>query len=179
MKITQYCSNTSTLLKNALFTLPGLAILQLSQSSKRTQNRNTPFTTEARVVRQTQRFFFFYCWSKCRCIRVPSKACGGKVALQRARLRVRACTERLLSPCHHVSSSTYLFGWTDLGARTASSGANTTKVRSQQGQKKTKRTSVLNFAIWDDMAVIFTVYKAARRLAKREYFLVVAQLSGL
>ena len=52
---------------------------------------------------------------------------------------MHACTDRLESPCHHptcvVSSSTYLFGWTNHGAVTASNGANTTKMRSQQRQK--------------------------------------------
>ena len=33
-------------------------------------------------------------------MRVPSQVCCGKVALQRARFRVGACTDRLLSPCH-------------------------------------------------------------------------------
>ena len=33
--------------------------------------------------------------------------------------------------------------------------------------QKTKQTGVLDFAIWDEMAVIFSVYKAARRPAKK------------
>ena len=41
-------------------------------------------------------------------------------------------------------------------------------MRWQQGQKKTKQTSVLDFATWDDMAIIFSVRKAARRSAKKK-----------
>ena len=43
----------------------------------------------------------FYWWAKCRCMRVPSQVCCGKVALRRARLRVGAYTDRLASPCQH------------------------------------------------------------------------------
>ena len=59
------------------------------------------------MARQTHSvfFFFFNWWAKCRCMRVPSQVCCGKVALQRARLRVGACTDRLLSPCHHRPAS--------------------------------------------------------------------------
>ena len=81
-----------------LLTSPGIGNTPTLTSSKRTQNRNTPFTTEARVVRQTDSvFFFFYWWPKCRCMRVPSQVCCGKVAL---------------------------FGWTDRGAVTVSSVSN-------------------------------------------------------
>ena len=49
----------------------------------------------------------------------------------RAHLRVRACADRLLSPSHHQLVSSLrprdMFGWTDHGAVTASSAANTTK----------------------------------------------------
>ena len=151
-KIPRYCFNTSNgtetiavstlfrrLKKNCFFfDPPWIGNTPTLTSSKRTQNRNTSFTIEARVVRQTHSVFFFW-WATGRCMRVPSQVCCGKVALQRARLRVDACSDRLLSPCHPptcvVSSSTYLLGWTDHGAVTASNGANTTKIRWQQGQK--------------------------------------------
>ena len=32
---------------------------------------------------------------------------------------------------------------------------------------KTKQTSVLDFAMWDDVPVIFSVHKAGRRRAKK------------
>ena len=56
--------------------------------------------------------FFFYWWATCRCMRVPSQVCCGKVALQRARLRVGACTDRqtvepLPPPTCVVSSSAF------------------------------------------------------------------------
>ena len=97
-KIPKYCFDTSNgtetitesilfrRLKNyCFFTLPGLAILRTLTSSKRTQNRNTPFATAARVVRQTHSFFS-----------------GGPIAVVCAcRRKCVACTDRLLSPCHH------------------------------------------------------------------------------
>ena len=47
----------------------------------------------------------------------------------------RQTVKPLPTPTCLVSSSTYLFGWTDHGAVTTSSGANTTKRWSQQGPK--------------------------------------------
>ena len=161
-KISKYCFNTSNgtetitvsilfrRLKNTVFTLPGLAILRTLTSSKRTQNRNTPFTTEARVVRKTHCFFFFLLvgqvplyacavasvlWESCPVTRSPS--CGSFD---------RQTVEPLPPPTCVVSSSTYLFGWTDHGAVTASSGANTTKMRRQQGRKD--HTNKRLGAIW-------------------------------
>ena len=61
-----------------------------------------------------------------RCPVTPSPSCG--------RLH-RQTVKPLPPPTCVVSSSTYLFGWTDHGAVTASSGANTTKMRWQQRQK--------------------------------------------
>ena len=56
--------------KYSFFNPPGIGT-----SSNRTQHRNTLFTTEDRVVRQTHSvFFFFYWWARCRCMRVPSLA---------------------------------------------------------------------------------------------------------
>ena len=104
-----------------------MAILRTLTSSKRTQNRNTPFTTEARVVRQTHSGFLlvgqvplYACavasalWESCPVTRSPS--CGG---LHRRTVEV----EPVPPPTCVVSSSTCLFGWTDHGAVTASSGA--------------------------------------------------------
>ena len=86
-----------------------------------------PFTIEVHVVKQTS-IVFFYWWAKCRCVRVPWKLCCGIVTLQRAQFRVSAWTdglfEALTPPICAVTSSTYLFGWTDHGAVTATSGAN-------------------------------------------------------
>ena len=58
------------------------------------------------MVRQTHRFFFT--GGPSAVVRVPSHVCCEKVALQRARLRVGACTDRLLSPCHHPPVSSLL-----------------------------------------------------------------------
>ena len=66
--------------KKTVFYPPRIGNTSTLTSSKRTQNRNTPFTTEARVVRQTHSVFFYW-WTKCRCVRVPSHVCCGKVAL--------------------------------------------------------------------------------------------------
>ena len=131
------CFNTSNGLKPSLSQYCfALAILQLSQP-------RSGFKIEIPRLQQRPAWyvkriaFFLLVGAKYRCIRVPSQVCCGKVALSRARLRVGACTDRLLSPCHHqpVSSSTNLFGWTVHGGFTASNGANTTKMRSQQGQE--------------------------------------------
>ena len=103
----QYCSRR---LKNCSFhPSQRMAILQLS-SSKRTPNRNTPFTTEARLVRQTHSDLLLvatvdaYSRAGARRRAVISTCrrlvCHAEVALQLAHLRVSACTDRLVSPCH-------------------------------------------------------------------------------
>ena len=68
-EIAKYCFNTpngtETMTVSMLptektvFYPPRIGNTSTLTSSKRTQNRNTPFTTEARLVRQTHRFFFF------------------------------------------------------------------------------------------------------------------------
>ena len=149
-KIPRYCFNTSNgtetiavstlfrrLKKNCFFDPPWIGNTPTLTSSKRTQNRNTSFTIEARVVRQTHSVFFSggpravvcVCRRKCvvgSCPATRSPSCG--------RL-LRQTIEPLPPPTCVVSSSTYLLGWTDHGAVTASNGANTTKMRWQQGQK--------------------------------------------
>ena len=90
--ITKYCFDTSSgtetitgsilfrQLENTLFYPTGIGNTPTLTSSKRTQNRNTPFATEApRGKANTQRFP--YKWAKRRCIGVPSKVCCGKVSL--------------------------------------------------------------------------------------------------
>ena len=63
-------------------------------------------------------------WESCPVTRSPS--CG--------RLH-RQTVKPLPPPTCVVSSSTHVFGWTDHGASTASSGANITRMRPQQGQE--------------------------------------------
>ena len=113
---------------------------------------------------------FFYWWAKCRCMHVPSKVCCGKVAQKRARLRVGACTDRLLSPCHHPPVSCLLPRICLVGRTMAPSqllAAPTPRRCDGSKDKKTKQTSVLDLPFENDMAVIFSVHKAARRPAKK------------
>ena len=70
---------------------------------------------------------------------MPSKVCCG-VSCPVTRSPSCECMHRqtgkpLQPPTCVFSSTTYLFGWTDHGDVTASNGANTTRMRSQQGQK--------------------------------------------
>ena len=65
-----------------------------------------------------------------------SKVCFVKVALKRAQLRVRACTDRLLiKPCDHPASSIRPRICSVGRTMTPSQLQDTTKMRSQQGQK--------------------------------------------
>ena len=101
------------------------------------KNRNTPFTTEARVVRQTHSVFFTggpsavvcVCRRKCVVGKFPCNALAFVRALAQPDCQALATTD-LCRLFVHV-----MFGWTDHDAVTASSGANTTKMRWQQGQK--------------------------------------------
>ena len=113
-----------------------MAILQLS-SSKRTQNRNTPFTTEARLVRQTHSDLLLVGQVPLHSRAVESVSRGSCPATRSPSCEClhRQTGKPLPPPTSVVSSSTYRFGWTDHGAVTASNGANTTKMPSQQGQK--------------------------------------------
>ena len=172
-KISKYCFNSSNgtetitvsilfrRLKNTVFTLPGLAILRTLTSSKRTQNRNTPFTTEACVVRKTHFFFFFFLLV----FQVSLYGCAvASVLWKVARLRVGALTDRLLSPCHHPPVTSLLPRICLVGRTTVPSqlqAAPTPRRCDGSKDKKTTQTSV-----WDDMAVIFSVHKAARRREK-------------
>ena len=105
----RYCSIPFRRLKKyCFFTLPGLAILQLSQARSALKIRNTLFTTEARVVRQTHSVFFYW-WAKCRCMRVPSanvlwESCLVSRSLSRGRLHRQ--TVKPLPPTCVVSSTT-------------------------------------------------------------------------
>ena len=65
-----------------------------------------------------------------------------------------------------VSSPTYLFCWTDGPSRLQA--APTPRSCDRSKDKRTKQMSVLKTAIWDDMAVIFTVYQAPRKHAKKK-----------
>ena len=102
--------------KFCCFTLPGLAVLQLSQARSALKIATPLYNRGLCGKANAQVFFFFekYWWAKCRCIRVPSKACCGSCALQRAHLRMsrlqRQTGKPLPPPTCVVSSSTYLFG---------------------------------------------------------------------
>ena len=79
-----------------------------------------------------------------------------------------------------VSSSTYLFGWTDDGAVTASSGANTTKMRSQQ-RKKDQTNERSGLCHLGRHGSYFYCVKSASRPTKRKsnsVFPAVAHFSG-
>ena len=85
---------------------------------------------------------------------MPWKVCHAEVALQRAHLRVSACTDRLVSPCHRppVSSLRPRIG---LVGRTMAPSqhqtAPTPRRCRRSKDKKTKQMNVLDFAIWDDL----------------------------
>ena len=162
-KIPKYCFNTSngteTITVYCFFTLPGLSILQLSQARSalkiaipRLQHKPAWYGKRTAVFLLVGQAPMYACavasmlWESCPVTRSPS--CG----------RLHRQTVKPLPPPTVVSSSTYLFGSTDHGAGTASSGANTTKMRWQQRQNAT----------WDDVAVIFSLHKACRRPAKKK-----------
>ena len=104
-------------LKNTVLYPPGIGNSPTLTSSKRTQkSQYSVYNRGPRGKANAQRFFYW--WTKCRCIRVPSKV-AFVCALAQTDCPPPTCV---------VSSSTYPFGWTDHGAVTASSGANTTKI---------------------------------------------------
>ena len=129
------------------------------------------------MVRQTHSVFFFLLlghvplyacavasvlWESCPVTRSPS--CG----------RLHRQTVKPLPPPTCVVSSSHkrLVGRTmapsQLQAAPTPRRCDGSKDKKTK-DKKTKQTSVLDFAIWDDMAVIFSVHKAARRPAKRKH----------
>ena len=120
-------------------------------------------------MRQTYSVFFHW-WAKCRCIRVPSKVCCGTncpVTGSPSCERLHRQTVKPLPPTTCVvSSSTYPSGGTQHGAVTASNGACTTKMLSQQRQKDQIRHSrTLPLAT---ILKLFLLFKqAARRLVKK------------
>ena len=131
---------------------------------------HTPFTTEARVVRQTHSVFFFY-WCQvplyaCAVARMLWKSCPATRSPSCGRLH----RQTLLSPCLHPPVSPLLPRKCLVGRTMAPSHLQappTPRRCDDSKDKKTEQTSVLDFAISDDMAVIFSVYKAARRTAKK------------
>ena len=86
-----------------LFTLPKWVLLQLTSSKRIKKSQYTVCNRGPRGKPHAQRSSW---WAKCHCIRLPSKVCCGKVALQRANMTVKP----LPTPTCVVSSSTYLFG---------------------------------------------------------------------
>ena len=108
-------------LKILYSTLLGLAIPQLSQARSALKIAIPGFL----LVGQVSLFSAVesVVWESCPVTRPPSCA----------RMH-RLPGKPLPPPTRVVSSSTYLFGWTNHGFVTASNGANTTKMRSQQGQ---------------------------------------------
>ena len=150
---------------------PGIGNTPTLTRSKRTENRNPPFATEARWVWQTHSVFLsFFWWVKCRCVCVPSKVCCRKVALLRAHLRVRACTDTLLSPCHHPPVSSLSPRISLVGRTVAPSQlqtAPTPRRCSRSKDQKTNQMSVLDIAIWNDMEVIFACVKRCSKASKK------------
>ena len=168
-KSPKYCFNTSNgtetitvsilfrrLKRQCFFSLPpllplspGLAILQLSQSLKSTQNRNTQFTTEARVVRQTRSGFFcwavFACRRKCAVGKLPRDALTFMCAVAQADCKALATTDlcRLF-----VHENVWLVGpWHRHSFKRRQHHEDAVEAKT----KRTKHMSVL-----DDVAVIFT-----------------------
>ena len=90
---------------------------------------------------------------------MPSQVCCGKVALYRARLRVGACTDRLLSPCHHPPVSHLLPRKCLVGRTVAPSQLQAAptprRCDGSKDEKKPSKRAFWTFAMWDDMAVIF------------------------
>ena len=124
-----------------------MAILRTLTSSKRTQNRNTPFTTEARVVLQTHSVFFFFGGPSavvCVCRR---KCVVGKLPCNALVFVWGACTDRLLSPCHHPPVSSLLPRICLVGRTVAPSqlqAAPTPRRCDGSRDTKTKQMSVLD-----------------------------------
>ena len=154
-------------LKNGVFflTLPGLAILHLSQARSalkiaipRLQQRPAWYGKRTAVFLLVSQVPLYSCaiasllWESCPVTRSPS-------------------CERLhrQTACHHRPGSSLRPRICLVGRNMAPSQPQTAPAQprcDRREDKKTKQTSVLDFAIWDDLAVIFTVYKGARRLAK-------------
>ena len=100
------------------------------------KSQYTVYNRGPRGTANAQRFFFLNWWAKCRCLGVPSKFCCGRVSCPVTRLPScgrlhRQTVKPLPPPTCVVSSPTQMFGWTDHGASTTSSGANTTKTSSE------------------------------------------------
>ena len=120
--------------------------LRTLTSSKRTQNRNTPFFTEARVVRQTHSAFFtggpsaVVCVSRRKCVVGKLRCNALALALGQTDCYALATTHHLCRLFVHVSV------WLD---RPHSPQTAPTPRRCDGSKdKKTKQTSVLDFAIW-------------------------------
>ena len=81
-----------------------------------------------------------------------------------------ACTDRLLSPCHHPPVSSLRPRVCLVGRTVAPSqlqAAPTPRRCDGSKDKKTKHTSVVDFAIWDDMAVIFFCAQGCPKAGKK------------
>ena len=105
-------------LKILYVSLPGLAILQLSQARRALKIAVPVYNRGPRCKANKQRFFLLVG-------RVPLYSCAVESVLREGCPVTRSPScERLPPPTCIVSSSTYLFGWTDHGAVTASRGAN-------------------------------------------------------
>ena len=130
----QYCFNT----EKYCFSLQGLAILQLSQARSALKIAKPPFTTEARVVRQA--------FSS----GVPSAA----VCVWR-----RKCVVGKL-PCNALAF-VWRFAQTDCQALACHPPVSIRldgpwRFRCRRCKdKRTQLMSVLDFAIWDDVQVVF------------------------
>ena len=85
-------------------------------------------------------------------------------------LRVRACTDRLFSPCHHPSVSSLRPRDCLVGRTMAPSQLQAAPTPRRCGRSKDKWTKpviVVDFAFWHDLKVIFTVSKSQRLFRKR------------
>ena len=89
---------------------------------------------------------------------------------RRAHLRVSACENRLVSPCHRPPVSSLRPRISLVGRTVAPSQLQTAPTPRRRGHsedQRAKQTSVLDFAIWDDMEVIFSVKRLLQGDQKR------------
>ena len=104
-------------------------------------------------------------------MRVPSRVCCGRVALQRARLRAFACKDRLLSPCHNPPVSSLLPRKCLVGLTKAPSqlqAAPTPRRCDGSKDKKTNQTSVLNFCHFGRYGSHFFCAQGCPKAGKKE-----------
>ena len=148
-------------LKTLWFYLPWIGNTPTPTSSKHSRSQDPSYNRSPRGKANTQRF----------CVlvgQVPLCSCAVELALRDGsalyfhHLRVRACTDRLLSPCHHPSVSSFRPRNCMVGRTMAPSQLQAAPTPRRCGRSKDKWTKPMifvDFAFWHDLKVIFTVSK--------------------